>query len=983
MSLPPLPTFSEYFRAVHGYEPYPWQQRLALMVVQEGTWPKTIGVPTGTGKTATLDVAIYALAASASQAPQERRAPRRIIMVVDRRTIVDQSFARAQVLRDRLANATQGPLDAVRQRLVALMGGYTKGEEPLQVALLRGGVPRDDGWARRPDQALIGVSTVDQVGSRLLFRGYGVRPTMQSVHAGLLGSDTLFLLDEVHLSRPFEQTLAALANKWRSWREASFPDRWQVVSLSATSSDAEPFSLSDEDRAHVRLKVRLQASKPVTCQQESCNTHGRSGPTSAWIKALVKGAKEQLKGGASCVGVVVNRVDTARLVAKALSSKSVDVQLVTGRMRGVDRVAATQALEERAGPAWTKGERPFVCVATQSIEAGADLDFDAMVTEVASLDALVQRFGRVNRSGRHSQAPILVVAPKGLESLEDPIYGRALGVTWAWLQEQGPELNASPQILESLLAAAPLKALAPKPDAAVLLPAHLDLLSQTSPVPMPDPDPALYLHGLEPPRADVTVLWRADLLSCEREMADQHASLRLQAVPPSSFEGLSLPFAVAKRWLAGEVETSFGDAGSIPDDARDVGRSRNKKVAYRWDGASAKAIPARSIRPGDTLVVPAARGGLALGGFDPIARDLVQDHGDLAYTLRTGRPIVRLDLSVYGELVETEGTSSYRWPDDIGAPPAIPDLELTTVQQAAKLVHQWLLGLSLNIDQGSRLARQIALVASSSPRVSILGGRWVISGRKPLSTEVLLALGNGQSALPSDEARTADNASIVSLEPVGLSKHLAGVAAWAGSFAEACGLPQPISEDLTLAGRLHDLGKADPRFQALLHGGDEITALGAPEPLAKSSGILADREARRAARERSGLPRGFRHEMMSVAMILTSAEGEKILSSAHDPELVLHLVASHHGYARPYAPPEEHWSTAPNEGFSTGVLDVELTGPPDHGLDAPDSGVADRFWVLQERYGWWGLAWLESILRLADHRESEYEERQVFLGGEA
>ncbi|MEZ5374568.1 MAG: type I-U CRISPR-associated helicase/endonuclease Cas3 [Microthrixaceae bacterium] len=255
--------FDAYFDDVHGHPPFGWQRDLLRQVDADRAWPELIDLPTGAGKTACLDVALFALALDAGRAPEERWAPRRIIMVVDRRVVVDQAHDRASHIASVLAD---GGAPAVAARLRSLSAGPIVGDDaPAMLAgLLRGGVYRDNRWAGRPDVPAILSATVDQVGSRLLFRGYGVSTRTAPIHAGLMGNDALFLLDEVHLSRPFEETLDQVAALEPA---RQVPARWATVKLSATpgtrTSRRFPERPLRSDAVEEVLSERLRARKPV------------------------------------------------------------------------------------------------------------------------------------------------------------------------------------------------------------------------------------------------------------------------------------------------------------------------------------------------------------------------------------------------------------------------------------------------------------------------------------------------------------------------------------------------------------------------------------------------------------------------------------------------------------------------------------------------------------------------------------------------
>jgi CRISPR-associated endonuclease/helicase Cas3 len=985
--------------------PFPWQQRLAKQVCETGAWPASLDLPTGTGKTTVLDIAVFAMAVDAARPSGQRKMPRRAILVVDRRTVVDQAELRARMIAKKLAEAQPGTiLGRVAQALHGLRGDVTwtrrRNARPLEVAYLRGAIPRDDGWARDPSQPMLGVSTVDQVGSRLLFRGYGVSPGMRSVHAGLLGNDIVYFLDEVHLSRPFAETLKAVED-WRKRAKVTLPPTLQVVTMSAThhgDDDSAAFKLDDDDRRDPTLYRRLGAKKPATLEivKVAGDEDRRRG---AFAQRLADLALEATTERRRRVAVVVNRVNTALavhdLIASGLSKRALttpptaaSVVLVTGRMRLLDRKDREDDLRSvQAGEPRAEGDPIQVVVATQCIEAGADLDFDVLITECASLDAVVQRFGRLDRLGDHGDAcGVVAIRSDHVTDQDDPVYGGARAATWQWLNERTAPLDFG--LNGEVRTGAPALVFPDLRKAPVLLPAHLDLWSQTRPAPFPDPDVALWLHGRQDGSPEVNIVWRADLTVSDdsNERIDDDTLDDLLAVsPPLRQEALAVPLWAAEAWLrGGDVEGVADVEGARhDDDARDDDPA-TRRWAIRWRGGEdgieivdgGTPPDRRQLRPGDTIIVPSTYGGIRAGTWAADSRTTVVDRGDEAQLRQRRQLVLRLDVltapppddadpqevawrsklrQLADQLIEARRDETDATQEDLE-----PIIEAICAElKIAPATRPWLAAI------GSVELRSLPIPSASGAQLTSRT-HLVLKARTP---GVPKFRGDDDLDVLPEVSSEDDRASRTGVE-VTLVEHLAHVKEQAAAFADSHGLPAGVATDVVLAAAWHDAGKADPRFQLWLVDGDEVALAAGSSPLAKSAHDSSDWRRRSAARKRAQYPRGARHELASVAML---EKAEAVLAKADDRDLVLHLIASHHGWCRPYAPVEAAGDiveiTWEHEG-------VHLAASSEHGLANAGASVVDRFWNMTQKYGWWGLAWLEALVRLADHRASQTEQER-------
>ncbi|MDP2350308.1 MAG: type I-U CRISPR-associated helicase/endonuclease Cas3 [Chloroflexota bacterium] len=929
--------FDEFFASVHGgATPFAWQRRLLASVLEEGRWPDRIVAPTGAGKTAVIDVHVFAVALMAAGAGP--CVPRRLSLVVDRRALVDSQFDLARSIGRALREAPDtGILGEVRTSLASLRSSRQHGVVPLLVTMLRGGVPASRRWVDDPAAAAVICATPAMWGSRLLFRGYGTGRLARPREAGLLAYDSVIVVDEAHLAQQLVATARRIDALEAMASEPLSAPRLQVVEATATGAAMQggrSVGVTEDDlgsgiNGEEVLARRLLRPKPVSLVPCAEWPAGSPAARSAIARLMADQAEDLLDAHGRTVACIANTVAGALAVATDLRKRGRTVEILVGRMRPHDVIA----LRRRRPRLLTIDGDPDVdvVVATQTIEVGLDADFSAMVTELAAGSAIAQRAGRVNRLGRRDSTEVRVLVPQGEIGPKGapPYRADELAAALDWVTRRASTDDGL----------APFRISQDPPPPAVLRrlvlgrpePWDARLLARTSDRLFAEPDLDIWLTDDLEPDTDVSVVVRAGL---GRGAAEDLVLLR--ATPPRAAEC---------------SPASIGTLRELLD--RDGRDGTPVRPLYRWRGDELDALVGTDdLRPGDVVITgdDAAwftHGVVDRSGTERVVDVLEDDRDGEPFLLRIGAGMP-VDAATRGRASEMlfEGLGSVLDEEPVDGR-ARRAAMVAVIEEASRR-----LGPGAAEAARARLARAASLLrgplANTTVEVAPTSGddgpAWVV-------------IADQRRRLAEEEVRQTWSGGAVA---VGLLEHQADVATRAREIAALLALGDGIGRVLREAGALHDEGKRDARFQRLL-GASEADPGGAPdgEPLAKS-GRRTPAEYR-AAMASSGLPTGWRHEQLSAVV----AHARALDGTGASPSLVTRLVGTSHGHGRSTFPHTTARLIGANQDLAASSAGLHDLGAWEAIVDA-----------THKAHGFWGCAYLEAILRAADGQVSgEADER--------
>lgn len=900
--------YSDFFKTLTGNNPFPWQQKMYDEFCK-GYFREFCPIPTGLGKTSVIAIWLLALYHHALKGTVSDF-PHRLVYVVNRRTVVDQSTNEAEKIRQALLKKPD--LLKITNALKSLQV-QTDGP-PFAISTLRGQFADNAEWRDDPVRPAVVIGTVDMIGSRLLFSGYGCGFKSRPLHAGFLGQDTLLVHDEAHLEPAFQKLVSAIEAEQQRCHEFG---RFRVMELTATSrsetNSVEPL-FTDEDRRHDEVRKRIEARKGIVFHP----IDEKMIPDK-----IAKLAKEYTDSGQAILIFLRELKDVKKVTATLREIVPEEqVETLTGTLRGWERDALTR--ENKVFARFMRNTKTdtqpgtVYLICTSAGEIGVNISGDHLICDLTPFDSMMQRFGRVNRFG-DGDARIDIVhrrfgsdkdvtdedlasgdiqatvassdRPNDAWSVDEkkkkPLapFDQACAQTLSLLQKlpkrENHRQDGSPSALAGIPAADRQAAFTPEP---VILSASdilFDAWALTSVRgKMPGRPPvADWLHGIadwEP--SSTYVGWR--------EEVDLITDVLLERYPPEDLlEDYPLkPHELLRdqsKRVVEELEIIFEELEIIS------GRCPETPVWLIDPGGGIEVYSLKKLIEKTrqkkfladladcTVLLPPDAGGLKKGMLNGKAAgddgsydiaDQWTDENDLPRRCRiwdnqeppTGMRLARtIDL----KSTDIDGTSE----DDFGTP--------------GRRYWHWYVRPRAADDDGSRTARV-------------------------------------EQTLPS---------------------HLQTAEDFASRLAAKLGLNETEAMAVSLAARWHDLGKDRLIWQRSIGNPDYPTQV-----LAKSGKKMRPIDLT-----------GYRHEFGSLVDVSHLKEFRALPPDVQD--LVLHLIAAHHGRARPHFPMHEAFDHKWPETVTT--------------ITAGET--PRRFALLQRKYGRWGLAYLESLVRAADIMASQ------------
>ena len=136
-------------------------------------------------------------------------------------------------------------------------------------------------------------------------------------------------------------------------------------------------------------------------------------------------AIEQISKKLSCLIIVNTKKNAREIYEELIQHTAFPVYHLSTSMCAAHRMASLNEIREKL-----KESKPIICVSTQLIEAGVDVDFGTVIRFVSGIDSIVQAAGRCNRNGKRPSGKVFVINPKNesIDSLHDIKTGRDISM---------------------------------------------------------------------------------------------------------------------------------------------------------------------------------------------------------------------------------------------------------------------------------------------------------------------------------------------------------------------------------------------------------------------------------------------------------------------------------------------------------------------------------------------------------------------------